>query len=115
MFTFEEKLKYVFSHIKYLHTTGFFFVISDWCAILYEHKDFKGWSKVIRVTSLLDLGGTIYDNAITSVRVRPGDSCILGLYEHWGVGLLESRTDDDKELNDDKNDKVSSVSCTCQP
>ena len=71
---------------------------------------------MIRVTSLLDLGGTIYDNAITSVRVRPGDSCILELYEHYNkVGLLESRTDDDKELNDDKNDKVSSVSCTCSP
>ena len=47
----------------------------------------------------------------SSVKVRPG--CTLTLFEHHNkVGLLYSLTTDVSLLS--HNDKVSSLSCTCQ-
>ena len=89
--------------------TGFF-LISDWCTKIYEHIDFKGWEKVVGETSQLDLTGNEEDE-LTSVRVKPG--CTLNLFEnHNNQKFMESLTADASSLK--KNDKASSVSCTCQ-
>ena len=90
-------------------TYDWIFLISDWCAKIYEHDDFNGWEKVIGETSQLDLTGNENDQ-LTSVKVRP--SCTLDLFKNsnndW---FLVSLTSD--LIHVDANDQVSSLSCTC--
>ena len=84
-------------------------MISDWCAKIYEHDDFNGWEKVVGEASQLNLNGN-EDNQLTSVRVRPG--CTLDLFDNWNNdGFLGSLTSNVSLVN--YNDKVSSLSCTC--
>ena len=68
---------------------------------------------MIQETSMLDLTGYL-DNQLSSVRVHPGYT--LNLFdEHNNVGLLASFTADVRGLGlSGYNDKVSSLSCTCQ-
>ena len=88
--------------------TGFF-LISDWCAKIYEHDDINGWEKVVGETSQLNLDGN-EDDQLTSVRIRPG--CTLDLFDNWNNdGFLGSLTSNVSLVN--YNDKVSSLSCTC--
>ena len=85
------------------------FLVSDWCAKIYEHDDFNGWEKVVGETSQLNLDGN-EDDQLTSVRIRPG--CTLDLFDNWNnFGLLGSLTSNVSLVN--YNDKVSSLSCTC--
>jgi hypothetical protein len=89
--------------------TGFF-LISDWCAKIYEDDDFGGWEIVVGETTLLNLNTIQFEDKLTSVRVRPG--CTLDLFDHWNNdGLLGSLTSNVSLVN--YNDKVSSLSCTC--
>ena len=84
-------------------------MVSDWCAKIYEHDDFNGWEKVVGETSQLNLEGN-EDDQLTSVRVRP--KCTLDLFDNWNNdGLLGSLTSNVSLVN--YNDKVSSLSCTC--
>ena len=94
-----------------------FLLISDWCAKIYQHAAYSqtahggGWEKVIQETSMLDLIGN-KNNDVSSVRVHPG--CTLKLFnEHNNVGLLDSLTANVTFLSA-YNDRVSSLSCTCQ-
>ena len=90
--------------------TGFF-LISDWCAKIYEHDDFTGWEKVVGETTQLDLTGNENDQ-LSSVRVRPG--CTLHLFKNSNNdGSSMSLTSDDNGFNFSFNDQVSSLSCTC--
>ena len=85
------------------------FLVSDWCAKIYEHDDFNGWEKVVGETSQLNLDGN-EDDQLTSVRIRPG--CTLDLFDNWNNdGFLGSLTSNVSLVN--YNDKVSSLSCTC--
>ena len=66
---------------------------------------------MIQETSMLDLIGN-KNNDVSSVRVHPG--CTLKLFnEHNNVGLLDSLTGNVTFLSA-YNDRVSSLSCTCQ-
>ena len=66
---------------------------------------------MIQETSMLDLTGN-KNNDVSSVRVHPG--CTLKLFnEHNNVGLLDSLTANVTFLSA-YNDRVSSLSCTCQ-
>ena len=89
-------------------------LISDWCAKIYQHgggEGYSGWEKVIQETNMLNLTGN-ENNEVSSVRVNPG--CTLQLFdEHNNVGLLENHTADVSFLSA-YNDRVSSLSCTCQ-
>ena len=66
---------------------------------------------MIQETSMLDLIGN-KNNEMSSVRVHPG--CTLKLFnEHNNVGLLDSLNANVTFLSA-YNDRVSSLSCTCQ-
>ena len=60
----------------------------------------------------MDLTNENGNEETSSVRVRPG--CTLKLYkDYYNIGLLDSLTTDNSFLSK-YNDKVSSLSCTCQ-
>ena len=78
---------------------------------------------MIQETSHLDLSlwkffsicliscGTVWNDRASSARVKPG--CTLNLFEnHNNEKFIESLTSNASSLK--KNDKVSSLSCTCQ-
>ena len=80
---------------------------------MYEHHDFNGWEIEVRETSQFDLIGSEDDEA-SSVKVNSG--CTLKLFEnHQSINELASLTADISDFNDTTyQDKVSSVSCSCQ-
>ena len=96
-------------------TYDWIFLISDWCAKIYEHANFNGWVKVIGETTQLDLTEH-EENELTSARVRQG--CTLNLFKNsnnnWFLGSLISITSDVRYHPwHGHNDQVSSLSCTC--
>jgi hypothetical protein len=78
---------------------------------LYEDINFGGASHKIGETNQFNFPSN-WNDKVSSVKITQG--CILYLFEHLGkVGLLSSVTED-KTFLGEHNDKVSSVSCTCQ-
>ena len=99
--------------VWFAHLNWNLFLISDWCAKYYEHGNFKGWEKVAGETSQLNLPSD-ENNKISSIRVQHG--CIIELFNHHNsVELLDTLpSPHDKTDLKTYNDKVSSLSCTCQ-
>ena len=86
-------------------------VISDWCAKYYQGHNYGGWEIVVGETSQLDLTKH-RNNDISSFRVNAG--CTLRLFDYYkNIWLLGTWTNDVSSLQAN-NDKVSSLSCTCQ-
>jgi len=82
-----------------------------WCAKYYQGHNYGGWEIVVGETSQLDLTKH-RNNDISSFRVNAG--CTLRLFDYYkNIWLLGTWTNDVSSLQAN-NDKVSSLSCTCQ-
>ena len=85
--------------------------ITDYCAKLYEHKDFKGESHEIKETNHLNFPKK-WNNKVSSVKVS--DGCTLDLFKYYKKSVLLDTVVKNGNLFKGYNDKVSSVTCTCQ-
>ena len=90
-------------------------LISDWCAEIYENKNYNqgigGFVKVIPEDFIYTMQLTNDNDQISSVKVKPG--CVLNLYKNYNkIWLLDTLTADVSELSA-YNDQVSSLSCYC--
>ena len=83
----------------------------DWCAIVYEHANYKGWQELIPTGKK-----TLANNdGLSSVKVKPG--CAIDLYKHIDlngnfVEVVKTLVADE-DFAEGYNDEVSGVVCSC--
>ena len=75
------------------------------------HKDYKGESHEIMETNHFHLPKN-WNNKVSSVKVS--DGCTLDLFKHHKKSVLLDIVVENGNLFKGYNDKVTSVSCTCQ-
>ena len=87
------------------------FVFSEWCARLFQHADYKGWTQEIHEEHHVEISSDRNDE-LSAVKVK--DGCTLKLYRHYGKKeLVYIATKHNSFLKND-NDMISSLSCHCK-
>lgn len=82
------------------------------CAILYQHRDYRGDRKRVRRGARVRYIGDLWNDEVSSAKVRSG--CVLNVYEH------RDYRGDHKTLRGRVpfvgrrwNDRISSYTCSC--
>ena len=88
-----------------------YLIIAGLCAKVYEHENYKGDSHEIMETNHFDFPKN-WNDKVSSVKVS--DGCTLDLFKHYKKSVLLDTVVKNGNLFKGYNDKVSSVTCTCQ-
>lgn len=101
------KLEQTSQHLSNLHHSS----KSKWCARLYEHRNYKGWTQEIIEQGHVKILSDRNDE-LSSVKVKNG--CTLRLYKNHGKDELMDIVTKHKSFLNNYNDQISSLSCYCK-